>query len=387
MKKGIYWNAATSFLFLVWSNQAAVAAECSLWFKVNGAGNFWADFKVQNAPVSGLTTKDIQEVFLPIPQTKMVSKEAEISKNSAVFKAAGTIDNPQANALPAILTWFKSALPKNHGVQCLTKKLTLRSSWRYSDVPAGALHQYPEHSLVQFKVGRLSAERDSKTELDFYGVELELVLDRASTSESPKFGEWIDSSLAQTDLKVVGEVWADRSMEQKFPEKVRAEMAFGGGSYSPAERAQFLGFVRAAIVQESELSRTFFWKRSYFSTQFLFGGTKPAGGGLATEMYDFSLSTGLHWRPDFNANTVDTPGIRNFISISISPGLHRVFATSEVPFRIHQAFTAPSIDAGIFWGAYNRKINLTLGLEYYARKYFTSYPFGLNHEFAMSFAF
>lgn len=206
--------------------------------------------------------------------------------------------------------------------------------------------------------------------------------------EKDTFRRWTEKIVLETDLKDPGIPWSARPTEIALPRGSRVELGVIFGSYAPADRPSFGVGIRSDLIDESTLSNTISWRRTYLGARAILADPKAEKAGReGTSIFDLHLTTGLHWRPKVHANNAYVAGIRNFLALSTTVGFHRVIAKSGNPTPVNQAFTSPSLDFGFFWGGYNRKLGLVIGLEAHYLQLITDVEFGPNFEFALSFGF
>lgn len=361
----------------------AHAGSCQLVWKVNRSGEYSARFTVP----SGV---DWPQSSLPsaLRETGSTSAEGMADRGATTFEGHGSRSEPEARIGSEVLEWLKSRIGSaNRGCDAL--RVELRTEWRYRLIPSDAVHRFPQEGgaeIARLAIGRLSSLRDPESKREYFGVEIELTLSPSAKSRSEELERWLTGIVQETDLREPGVAWNDRPLEVQFPSGLRADIGVVAGSYTPAGQSSFGTGVHCALSSESALSDTLFWKRNFFGTRAIFGQFSSTVGdsSIGLSIFDFHATTGLHWRPKVHANDTYAAGIRNFVGLSVTPGIHRVFSKSSQPFEINQAFTAPSVDLGLSWGAYNRKMNVLFDLEFHYLNYLTIDSFGPIYEFGIT---
>jgi hypothetical protein len=239
--------------------------------------------------------------------------------------------------------------------------------------------------VASLSIRRLSSITDNESKREYFGVELEETPRTGKPVKPSVLQDWVTEKFDSTDLRAPGLAWRDRPEQVRFPTGLRAEVAFVAGSYAPGGQANFGAGVRGGLTREWSLSNTWLLRANFLGFRGVFGEFSSLGGDLiGLSIYDFHLDAGLHWRPSFQANDTSFAGIRTFVDFSVTPGIHRVFSKSDVPSPVNQAFTAPAADFGFAWGAYNRKKDILLALDFHFVNYLNVASYGPSFEFGFS---
>lgn len=380
------------------SIKSAFANQCDLLWKVDQSGRYEAELVIskQSEHLAWFEklTDHSQKLPPPVRGASSIVRRPDGGGGEIRYQLQGLLQLPERAVGEALLEWLKEGSFEGTNPLCTSKHIVVRSQWRYQHVPSSAQHAFGEtnaSSSTTLLFRRLSAETSRDTHREYFGVEIVNVTatDLGKRQEGEAYRQWVEKLFLETDLRQPGVIWNDRPLEVQFPSGPRSELGAIFGSYAPFDQKRFGMGIRGAIISESALSSTVFWRRNYFGTRAVFGDfDKLDSAGLKPlSIFDLHLATGLHWRPRFHANDAYASGVRNFIAFSSTVGIHRVFAWDGNPSLAKIAFTAPSLDLGIYWGGYNRKMDLMVGMEAHYLQYLSDVLFGSNLEFALSFGF